>query len=160
MKLLAFLLALIPFSASAQTIPLTSPTWFKVANEGDAVTATATVRYGAAQGATATAGFKSCATVGGCWMQLAVSGPITVGNALFGDPIPGTVKELDVMQTTSAQTVTVNGKPVTVPALAPPPPPSVTVVATYNVTGGTVQIVIKSDGSFTLSGTGLKAVKQ
>jgi hypothetical protein len=117
-------------------------TWVKVANEGDSVTAIATVRYGAAQGATATAG-TPCATVGGCWVQISVAGPFTANNAFFKkDPINGTAKELDVLETASVQTVTVNGKPATVSALPlPPPPPSISTLtfsATINFMGTNV----------------------
>lgn len=111
------ILLLLSISASAQQV------WMKVATEGSAVTTTATVRYGAPQNAPATAGYKPCATVGGCWAQLSVSGPFAVGNDFFkSDPISGTVKELDILETASPQTVTVDGKTITVPGTAPPVP--------------------------------------
>lgn len=103
-------LAILATSAHAQT-------WLKVASEGDSISTTAIIRYGAPQGATASAG-TPCALVGGCWVQLSVSGPFVANNAFFkSDPINGTAKEVDVLETTSAQVVIVNGKAITVPAL-------------------------------------------
>jgi hypothetical protein len=126
-------------------------TWVKVANEGDTVTFSvgATVRYGAAQGAAVVSG-TPCAKSGGCWNQvdiaIAPGAPpwsIFVSNATqptgFGpDPIAGTVKELDVLETASVQVVTVNGKPVTVPALlvvvvVPPVPATQTLTCSVTV---------------------------
>ena len=134
MKNLVLIPLLFATLAHAQVVP--APLWIKVANENDSVIATTTVRYGAAQGATATAGFKPCATVGGCWVQLSVSGTFAAGNTFFKtDPIPGTAKELDVLQTTSAQVVTVNGTKLTVPAFTPvivPPVPPPTPPPTVN----------------------------
>lgn len=86
--------------------PLMAQTWFKVANEGDTVTSTAAITYRYGSGTLWTAPKTS-------------SGTIAVSNATFGDPAPGVVKELDVLETSSAQTVTVNGSAVTVPASAP-----------------------------------------
>lgn len=110
MRLLIRLLLLMAVASGVAN----AQTWVKVANENDTVKATATVRYGAVA-------CTPTATVP-CWIQLAVSGSFTVNNAFFkADPDPNVVKELDVLETTAAQTVTVNGKPVTVPALTPPP---------------------------------------
>lgn len=78
--------------------------WVKVANESDAVVTSApvTVRYGS----------------GTSWATQTMQGTIAANNTTFGDPIPGTLKELDVQQTSTVQTVVVNGNPVSVPALA------------------------------------------
>lgn len=115
--------------------------WIKVANEGDTVKATATVRYGV----------TNCAT---CWVQLAVSGQFTASNTFFKtDPAPGVVKELDVLQTSVAQVVTVNGKPVTVPALVVTPP--LVNQKTCTVPAQTIPVTINADGSFTANLSGL-----
>jgi|ERR1035437_8023473 hypothetical protein len=150
------ILLLIPFLfatlANAQT-------WLKVANEGDSVIATATVRYGAAQGATATAG-TPCATAGGCWAQLSVAGPFTANNTFFKkDPINGTAKELDVLETAAAQTVTVNKVAVIVPALPLPPPPPVTPVKTWTCTG-VMLYSLMSDGTFQMANSGVVTCRE
>jgi len=127
-------------------------TYVKVANEGDTVTFSgpASVRYGAAQGAAATASYQPCAKVGGCWNLLSVSGtaPMTIANGgAFGtDPIVGTVKELDVLQTNAVQNLIVNGKPVTVAALpvVVVTPPVKTVIGTFMC-----KVVEYSDMTFT-----------
>jgi hypothetical protein len=105
---------------------LNAQTWVKVANEGDVVNATATVRYGV-QGCTVTPAVP-------CWVQKTVTGSFTANNIYFGsDPDPGVVKELDVLLFLSAQTVTVNNTAVNVPALvAPAPAPSGAGTATVN----------------------------
>lgn len=136
-------LALLVTSAHAQ--------WVKVASEGDSISTTATIRYGAPQGATASAG-TPCALVGGCWVQLSVSGPFVANNAFFkSDPINGTAKEVDVLEISVAQTATVNGKKITVPAL---PPTSTTYLLTCNV------LVPNGTLPATLSASACKLVKQ
>lgn len=108
-------LVLIATSCSAQT-------WIKVASEGDTVafTTVATLRYGAPQNATPVPPNAPCSTVGGCWVGPITTTPpqiISVSNANFGsDPIPGTLKELDIQQTGQPQTVNVNGVDKTIPA--------------------------------------------
>ena len=116
---LALLILAVPIALAAQT-----PTWFTVASEGDTVTlaAPATVRYGTPAGVpVTTAGATVCSTAGGCWDSAVVetAGPLTVGTAAFGgvDPAVGTVKVLQVEETASAQSVTLNGQNVPVPAL-------------------------------------------
>jgi hypothetical protein len=158
------ILALLTASASAQT-------WQKVATEGQSVTFSnlpITVRFGAAQNAP-TSGGALCVTAGGCWTApLVIAGGPTVtavaNLSLFAatkpvtpDPIVYTVKELDVLETAVAQTVTVAGKVVTVPAtgvVAPPPPPTTVV---YLLNGPITLTYTPATGNFTLTGTGTAA---
>lgn len=117
-------------------------TWFKVAAEDPSASATLP------------AGTVYRLGSGTCW-----SDPVTVTKLLtltvywptgifpFADPCPGVAKELDIQETATAQTVTVSGQAVTVPALPPPPPPppaAPTVTGTY-----TCRVQIYSDGTFT-----------
>lgn len=147
-----FALSVLAFAAMSScsgigtAIAQTSQQWVKVANEGDTVKATATVRYGV------TNCVPSSTSV--CWVQLAVTGQFVASNAFFKvDPDLGVAKELDVLQTSVAQTVTVNGKPVIVPAL---PTPVVTPsLKTCSVPAQTIPVTINSDGSFTANLSGL-----
>jgi len=100
---------------------LHAQTYYKVANENDTiVTPTAiSVRYGS----------------GSSWVMATETGTFTANNTTFGDPVPGTAKELDVLETTTPQMMTVNGASVTVPALvstqtATPAPTTTTTAAT------------------------------
>ena len=113
------LLAILLFAATAH-----AQTYYKVANENDTiVTPTAiSVRYGS----------------GSSWVMATETGTFTASNATFGDPIPGTAKELDVLETATPQTMTVNGTSVTVPALvstqtATPAPTTTTTATTYPI---------------------------
>lgn len=154
------LISRIIFALSVLVGAAQAQTWFKVANEGDTVKATATVRYGV----------NNCvpSAAAACWVQLAVTGQFTASNTFFRvDPDVGVVKELDVLETSVAQTVTVNGKPVTVPALPAPPvvvvTPPTTGTVSYVLTGSPTNPIIltvnPANGSFTLTGGGV-AVKQ
>ena len=142
------------------TIPVHAQTWKTVATEGQTVVTTGpvTVQFGTAQNTPATAGYKPCATVGGCWKSLSTTavGDFVANVGTFGDPIPGTLKVLQVLETSTAQKVTVGGVVVMVPALPAPP---VTVTATYKINGAAT-LTINSDSSFVLSGTGITVVKQ
>lgn len=98
--------------------PLTAQTWQKVANESDKFSATTplTYRYGIATGKTTTG--VTCP----CWSpSVTTKGAITttVNNGVIvpTDPTPGLVKELDILETSVMQTVTVNGATVVVPAV-------------------------------------------
>lgn len=145
MRKLTPLLALALFLAPL----LHAQTWVPVAHEGDAISVTsATVRYGT----------PNCTPTPAvpCWIQLSVSGKFIANNAFFKtDPAPNVVKELDVLQTSAAQVVTVNGKPVTVPAalvvVVTPPVTS----KTCSVPAQTIPVTINSDGSFVANLTGL-----
>jgi hypothetical protein len=131
---------------------LHAQTWTRVATEGQSVTFNSspiTVRFGAPQGALAANGGKSCATVGGCWTPAIVvaGGPpfsmqASIANFHVPDPIPNTVKEMDVLQTAIDQTVTVAGMVVKIPALvgviAPPPPNTITFSTIINFNGTNV----------------------
>ena len=116
-------------------LPALGQTWFKVAVEPNTVATTGqTWRYGIAVGTT-TAGVK-CP----CWspsFTTALTGK-SISDASNGflvpDPAPGVAKELDVLETSAVQTVTVNGAAVTVPALPPPPSTNYTVTCTATLT--------------------------
>ena len=103
-----------------------TPTWFKVAVDGQTVTlpAGAVVRYGAAAGSPIICGSSSGKTLtADAWvMPKTPTASFTAdpsGLGLTADPAYCTVKEIDVQETAVAQTVTVNGQTVTVPALPP-----------------------------------------
>lgn len=107
---LILILALIAPTIHAQT-------FFKVAKEGDKFAATnpLTYRYGIAKGKTTTG--VTCP----CWSPSVVTkGAITttVSNGVIApvDPAPGLVKELDILETSVVQSVTVNGATVVIPA--------------------------------------------
>jgi hypothetical protein len=115
----------------AQTAP--TSTWFTVSGENQNVSvvlpAGMTYRFGTA----------SCAAQNGAasWTQVTVTQTTTISNVSMGgatDPFPfadpcyGTAKELDVLESSAIQTVTVNNSTATpatvamvVPSLAPPP---------------------------------------
>lgn len=122
--------------AFPQTPAPVQQTWFQAASGGDTLTVSSavTVRFGAQQGAApASSEYQPCGTAGGCWNQVTLApGTYNVGDvAVFGaDPIYGTAKELDVLETAAAQSVTVNGAAKTVPAL-PPPPHTIVLAAVY-----------------------------
>jgi hypothetical protein len=120
----------LPMLAQAQT-PV--PIWVKVATEADTLTANKpiTVRYGTSSGMTA-AGVDCSKS--SCWVTVPLQSALNLNLSdvkccVFGvpDPAPGLAKELDVEQDSAAVTVTVSGKPVTVPALS-------RAAATYNFT--------------------------
>lgn len=104
--------------------------WVTVGAESDTVTSAApiTYRFGTPAGVTPQEpSAKPCTTVGGCWdAPVTGLGPVAVDTGTFGgvDPAYGTVKVLQVLQTTAAQTVT-DTKPdgtsttVTIPAWVP-----------------------------------------
>lgn len=105
-------------------------TWYKIANEGDSINLGSngiTIRYGS----------PNCtvsATVI-CWTQLSASGSFIANNSLFKlDPAPNIVKEVDILETNSIQTILVNGKPQQIPAqpviIVTPPPTTKTVIGT------------------------------
>lgn len=154
------ILLLIPFLFASL---VHAQTWQKVAKDGDSVTFGAlpvTLRYGTPQGTVPTLpGAKTCSIVGGCWNGTAtvpVGGAVSLTVApspILGtnDPAYGTVKELDVLETAAAQTVTVNGVKVTVPAL---PPTSTTYLLTCKV------VVPAGTPPATLPCTGATLVKQ
>jgi hypothetical protein len=77
-----------------------------------------------------------------------------------GDAAPGTVKTFVVQRQATSYQVYLQGvtTPVTVPALPTPTAPD-GVTGTYTI-NGTATLTIYSDGSFTLSGTGITAVSQ
>jgi hypothetical protein len=119
--------------------PAFSQTWFRVASEPDVVGTSTSVtwRYGAGSGITSAG--VDCSIAPGCWAPQ-VTGAIastSISDATDGfvtpDPAPYVAKELDILETVVAQTVTVNGVAKIVPAL--PPPPSYPAVI---VTPGTV----------------------
>jgi len=115
----------------AQTAP--TSTWFTVTGESQNVSVTlpagTTYRFGTA----------ACAAQNGAasWTQVTVSentyiSSVSMGGSTnpfpFSDPCYGTAKELDVLETAAAQTLTVNNSTATpatvamvVPSLAPPP---------------------------------------
>jgi hypothetical protein len=66
-------------------------------------------------------------------------------NGVFGaDPCPNVVKELDVLETASAQSLTVNGALVTVPALAAPVTPAACGTSTLGTTTGPITLTTGS----------------
>lgn len=111
-KLLSTLLVLL-FVAPLLGQGSPTPVWVKVAQENDTVTATTpiTYRFGVPAGApVAVDGSAPCVAPGGCWdTPVTSTGPITipVTVATFGgvDPAYGTVKQLQVLQTSAAQAV-------------------------------------------------------
>jgi hypothetical protein len=131
----------------AVTLPACAQTWFKVAVENPATTVTlpsgAAYRFGATA---STSG--ACGALG--WLSGFSTGvPLPAYYTSFAcDPAPNVVKELDVLQTASPQTVklTTNGQTstVTVPALAVTQGATkATVVATFTCT-----VNLYSDGSY------------
>lgn len=124
-----FIALLLTASLEAQTV-VTTPTWSKVAAESATTSATlppgTTYRFGTTLCATTNAPAWSASTP---VTKATAINPVSMAGANpfpFPDPCQGTTKELDVMETSTAQTIatTVAGKstPMTVPALVPPPP--------------------------------------
>jgi hypothetical protein len=111
-------------------------TWFQVAQESASSTLTIPA------GVTYQLGTTSCAATGAA----AWSAPITVTAATtfsplsmsvagvfpFADPCAGYVKTLDVQETSAAQTLTLNGAPFQVPALASSAPVNCPAPATFS----------------------------
>jgi hypothetical protein len=130
---LQLLILMLAVFTAVPALAQTTLTWQKVAVELNYVTTTAPimVRWGTGTGTTSTG--VNCALAPGCWIQsTALSTPLS--NAFLSccwlngsDPAPGLVKELDVLEVSTVQTLTVNNIAVTVPALAviTPPAPAV-----------------------------------
>jgi hypothetical protein len=123
-------------------------TWWKVASEGTSVSVTlpAATTYRLGNGTDKKWSPNETVT------DITTFNPMTYNNGLFpfSDPDAGVIKELDILRTSVAQTVTVNGKPVIVPAttvVTPPPAPTATALATVTYT-----ITVNADGSYN-SGT-------
>lgn len=124
-------LAILATSAHAQT-------WVKVASEGDtlSVPTIITLRYGAAKGTPYGCG-TGPALAADAWVTPKTATAVTTAGLGVIDPANCYVKELDVLQTSAAQILTVNGKSVTVPALVvvvvTPPAPTVNTI-TFSTT--------------------------
>lgn len=135
MKLKLFVLTLLVLIAPALCAQVT-PTWFRVTiSDGYfAIPSSATVvtlRYGTATGTTNTG--IDCSKGAGCWNVITPTLPLSnvwVNCCFLGqpDPAPGLVKEIDVLETTTAQTVMVNNAPVAIPVVLPPSYPPFTFV--------------------------------
>jgi hypothetical protein len=112
MKLLVLALAL-------QTA-VAPQTWFKVAVDGQSISIPAgtVLRYGDAAGTAFGCG-TGPVLAAAVWVTPTVANPTFVSPLVLGvtDPAPCYVKEVDVLETASAQTVKVNGASVAVPAL-------------------------------------------
>lgn len=124
------LLVLVAPALCAQT----QPTWFKVASDAQYISIVdnklpVTLRFGTAVGTTSYG--KDCSA--GCWNVTTPSLPLIytfIDCCFLGqpDPSPGLVKEIDILETTVAQSVIVNGVTVIVPALIPPSYPPFTFI--------------------------------
>ena len=106
--------------------------WTKIADEGGSfsVAGTQTVRYGA----------------GSSWIQMSISGTGQCTNSFFGsDPIPYTVKECDVLNSSAATTTSLSANP-------NPATVGQTVTLTASVSGGSgaTGTVTFSDGATSL----------
>ncbi len=78
------------------------------------------------------------------------SGFATACALLGGDPAQGVAKSIYAVQQAQTYTVTVNGKPITVPALPPPP---IKPVKTWSCAANTAVVFsLMSDGTFQVSG--------
>ena len=161
-----FLSLLVPTVGQSQTS--SAPVWFTLnVNDGDTITATGsiTLRYGQlASTCVVTMGSGPCVNGPGTPTPATWTNPqtftapsagatmnIVVGATAFAgvDPLPGVYKTVQVEEQTTAQNITVNGQPITVPALStsPLPPPTSTVWFTLNVNDGDT---ITATGSITL----------
>jgi Abnormal spindle-like microcephaly-assoc'd, ASPM-SPD-2-Hydin len=130
----AILSFIVPAASQSQT---SSPVWFTLsAQEGQTVTATGsiTLRFGqvastcayaestgpctAGVGAPSPEAWTTPQTFNATSSTAAVS--ILIGAAAFGgvDPLPGVYKTVQVQEQSTPQNITVNGQPVTVPALS------------------------------------------
>ncbi len=108
-----------------------SNVWFKVAQDGDAINIPigTVARWGAPAGTVRTYPDNTVTLQTDQWSTtifVATATTVTLdgsGMALFNisDPALGYVKEFDVLETSTAQTVVVNGKSLTVPALTSTP---------------------------------------
>ncbi len=111
------------FASLLLTVSGYAQTWYKVANEGQAITVTTamTVRYGVP--ASTPDATNTCTTVGGCWdapVTMAAGQSIFIDTANFtADPAPYSVKEVDVLETDSPQTVQVVANNTVVALLVP-----------------------------------------
>src|SRR5215469_13459900 len=128
----------ITVNGQSVTVPATSSgssgssgNWYTLnVKDGDTITATSsiTLRYGQVA-STCVVAWQSCQYAGQptpeTWTSPQTFTPsgsssvsIVVGPAAFGgvDPLPGVVKTVQIQQLSSAQTITVNGQSVTVPA--------------------------------------------
>jgi len=120
------------------------------------------MRYGAPAGTPYGCG-SGPALASAAWATPAVASPTTVSPAGLGvsDPAYCYVKELDVQESAAAQTITVNGVAVVVPALPPPNYPSIifkpSVSYTFSVSnlpGSPLQGVLQfADGSNVVTAT-------
>lgn len=90
--------------------------WFKVATTETPIVFPqgGTYRYGTNAGTT-TVG-TDCSKGNGCWTTVTVTPGTNVKQSALADPAVGLAKEVDVYQTSQAQSVTVAGTPLTVPA--------------------------------------------
>lgn len=150
------LLSLSAFGQSA-TAPVPKQTWFKVATEGASITTSdsITYRFGTASGIADNN--VDCAKTS-CWSAPTVQSSqwtnflVYFKSFPFADPAPDVVKELDVLETATAQTVTVTpvgGLPIVLivpadPALAPSTPIPVLPSTTASFTPGSVYDVTVS----------------
>jgi len=162
-----FLSLLVPTVGHSQTS--STPVWFTLnVNDGDTITATGsiTLRYGQVTSTcVVTMGSGPCVNGPGTPTPETWTNPqtftapsagatmnIVVGAAAFGgvDPLPGVYKTVQVQEQTTAQNISVNGQPITIPALPTSPsptPPTSTGWFTLNVNDGDT---ITANGSITL----------
>lgn len=138
-SLFAFLLA-VPV-LHAQTSTSTSPVWFTVTQENAAVSVTLPAGTTYRLGDYTHNLWSQSVTVS----QTTTLSPVSMGVANsfpFSDPDQGTVKELDILETSAPQSVTVADSSVTpattvalaVPPIAPPPAVPVSPGTTYTLT--------------------------
>ncbi len=153
--ILAILGVILPNAASAQT-------WFKVATEASGTTvalpAGTTWRFGLTP--TTNCGWATTQVA-----SAAIALPVYWPGGKMGitpDPCPGKWKELDVLETSATQSITVvvagKSSVVVVPALPvvtpPPPPPPTTTTYTFSCTGtvgGTVSVTASGVATLTAS---------
>jgi hypothetical protein len=110
------------FAQAPAPTPVPAPVWVKVAVEPDTVSTSSTVtwRYGVASGTTSDG--VDCSIAPGCWSapiastiaNVSISNP--GGSFMRPDPANGLVKELDILEIVTMQSVTVNGVLKIVPA--------------------------------------------
>lgn len=141
----------LPLLLASTLMAQTTQTWFKVADESSisvTIPAGVTWRWGTPKCGLTGAPAWSASQVGPKTIN-----PLTMAAATtqFGvpDPCQLTAKELDILETTVVQTVTVAGKPVTVPALLPPPPTTTMYACTYPAGSFTATVTSTTATSFT-----------
>jgi hypothetical protein len=106
-----------PQYAFAQTVP--APVWVKVAVESNTVSTSTTVTWRYGIGAGITSQGVDCSIAPGCWTTPIAStiGSVSISGAFSGsDPANGLVKELDILETATMSSITVNGALTIVPA--------------------------------------------